>query len=320
MALDRWFPTRFASLSDRFVTQNGILLMGGAALAMMLISRGSVGLLVVLYSINVFITFSLSQFGMVRHWWQERHREPSWRRKLAINGFGLGLTTAILASLTVVKFHEGGWATLFVTGLLVVTAFAIQRHYRGVHAQLGRLDAILPASDVPVTAPTAAAAPTPDPQARTAVVLVNGYNGLGLHTVLQIPRLFGGSFRNLAFLQVGAVDAGNFKGVDELEALRKHTEACAARYAIWAEAHGHGTATFTAIGHDVMGEIVRLAAEARERFPNSVFFAGQLAFERETRLSRLLHNHTGLALQRRFFAANLPFVVLPVRVPDVRGG
>lgn len=81
-----------------------------------------------------------------------------------------------------------------------------------------------------------------------------------------------------------------------------------------ARAHGYGAATFTAIAHDVMGEIMRLAAEARERFPHSVFFAGQLAFARETRLTRLLHNYTALALQRRFFLANLPFVVLPVQV------
>ena len=72
MALDRWFPSRFATLSDRFVTHNGIVLMGGFALVLMLATRGSVDLLVVLYSINVFITFTLSQLGMVRHWWQER--------------------------------------------------------------------------------------------------------------------------------------------------------------------------------------------------------------------------------------------------------
>jgi hypothetical protein len=63
-----------------------------------------------------------------------------------------------------------------------------------------------------------------------------------------------------------------------------------------------------------MGEVMRLSAEAREKFPNSVFFAGQLAFAKETRLTRLLHNYTALALQRRFFLANLPFVVLPIRV------
>ena len=339
MALDRWFPTPFANLSDRFVTQNGILLMGAAALAMLVVTRGSVALLVVLYSINVFITFSLSQLGMVVHWWRARGTETAWRRKLAINGFGLMLTTFILISLTVVKFHEGGWATLLVTGVLVAAAFAIKRHYQNVATQLGRLDALLipevervdPNALRPTT-PSAANPPAaiqrvgvnalhpqtafaaPDSKDRTAIVLVNGYNGLGLHTALHIPRLFGDTFKNLVFISVGSVDAGNFKGTDELARLRAHTTAEAERYAAWARAHGYRTATFTAIGHDTTGEIMRLAATAREQFPKSVFFAGQLLFARETRLTRLLHNHTATALQRQFFVENLPFVILPIRV------
>ncbi len=80
MAIDRWMPNRFTSLSDRFVTLNGVLLMGGLALICLILTRGSVDLLVVLYSINVFITFSLySQLGMVCHWWQVRHDETGWR-------------------------------------------------------------------------------------------------------------------------------------------------------------------------------------------------------------------------------------------------
>ncbi|MES1168395.1 MAG: amino acid transporter, partial [Oleiharenicola lentus] len=291
MALDRWFPTRFTNLSDRFVTQNGILLMGGAGLLMMAVTRGSVALLVVLYAINVFITFSLSQLGMVRHWWRERGAEPAWRRKLAINGFGLILTSFILVSLTVVKFHEGGWATLLVTGLLVVAAFAIKRHYHSVQQQLRRLDAIVEVAAIETTSrgPSTTA---PDPRARTAILLVNGYNGLGLHTALHVPRMFGDSFRNFVFLQVGAVDAGNFKGAAEIEALRAHTAAEAERYAAWARRHGYDAATFTTIGHDVTGELISLATAAAGQFPNHVFFAGQLLFARETHLTRWLHNHT----------------------------
>jgi amino acid transporter len=315
MALDRWFPTRFANLSDRFVTQNGILLMGGAALVMMLLTRGSVDTLVVLYSINVFITFSLSQLGMVVHWWRERHRASGWRRKLAINGFGFALTTFILISLCAVKFFEGGWATLLVTGVLVAAAFAIKRHYQNVTVQLKRLDTIVEAAALETTSRLPVRQDA-DPLARTAVLLVNGFNGLGLHTALHVPRLFGDTFRNFAFVSVGAVDAGNFKGSDELETLRTHTAAEAGRYADWARRHGFGAETFTGIGHDIMGEAMTLAAAAREKFPNSIFFAGQLAFARETRLTRLLHNYTALALQRRFFAANLPFVVLPIQVTN----
>ncbi|MBI4810594.1 MAG: amino acid permease, partial [Ignavibacteriales bacterium] len=98
MALDRWMPTRFATLSDRLVTQNGILIMGGGALILMIATHGSVRFLVVLYSINVFITFVLSQLGMVRHCWIERKQEKHWEKKLLINGIGLLLTSFILVS------------------------------------------------------------------------------------------------------------------------------------------------------------------------------------------------------------------------------
>jgi amino acid transporter len=315
MAVDRWFPSRFANLSDRLVTQNGILLMGATALLMMIITRGSVGLLVVLYSINVFITFSLSQLGMVRHWWRVRRTEPSWGRKLALNSFGLALTTFILISLIIVKFAEGGWATLLVTGLLSAGAFGIQRHYRGVTAQLRRLDTIVEADAVETTSRPHAPLSI-DGSARTAILLVNGYNGLGLHTALHVPKMFGDVFRNFVFLQVGVVDAGNFKGSDEIESLREHTEASARRYVDWAQCHGYRAASYTAIGHDVISEAMNLVQRAAEDFPNRMIFAGQLLFARETRLTRWLHNSTAFTLQRRCFLANLPFAILPVHVAN----
>ena len=79
MALDRWFPTRFAMLSDRFVAQNGVLLVGIAAGIIVLATGGSIHLLIVLYSINVFITFTLSQLGMVKHWIQVRKTFAKWK-------------------------------------------------------------------------------------------------------------------------------------------------------------------------------------------------------------------------------------------------
>ena len=313
MALDRWFPTRFANLSDRFVTQNGVLVMGTTALIMMLATYGSVDTLVVLYSINVFITFSLSQLGMVVHWWQVRRTEKGWKHRLAINGFGLALTLFILVSMIILKFVQGGCVTIVITGLLVLGAFMIKRHYNGVTDQLRRLDVIVEAANAETTSGTQVAG-EPDPKARTAIVLVNGYNGLGLHTVLQVPRMFGKTFSNFAFIQVGAVDAGNFKGSAEIDALRKYAEESAQRYVAWARTHGYGATAFTAVSTDVMGEIMRLSKEAAAKFPNNIFFAGQLLFLNETRVTRWLHNHTALALQQKFFLANLPFVVLPIRV------
>ena len=311
--LDRWFPAQFANLSERLVTRNGVLLMGLAAFLMMIVTKGSVDLLVIFYSINVFITFSLSQAGMVRHWWQERANDNQWVRKLAINGFGLVLTASILISLTIVKFNEGGWATLLVTGVLVIAAFGIKRHYNGVRMQLRRLDSIVEAAEAEArTVPNPP--PVADPKARTAVILVNGFNGLGLHTILNVPRMFGNTFRNFVFVQVGSVDAGNFKGAAEIDDLRTHTEQEAERYVHFAQARGYGSKSFTSIGYDVTSEVMKLAREASTEFPNQVFFAGQLLFTYETNLTRWLHNHTVFTLQRRFFLSSMPFVVLPIRV------
>jgi len=309
MALDRWFPSRFATLSDRFVTQNGILLMGGAALLVLLVTRGAVGLIMVLYSINVFITFSLSQFGMVRHWWNNRVTAPQWKRKLAINGIGLCFTSFILVSLCVVKFHEGGWVTLVVTGAVVALAFFVKRHYLVALKDFKRLDELVDVSRLP--APPIAMRTN---QGRTAIVLVNGFNGLGLHTFLGIPRLFPDTFGHFIFVQVGALDAGSFKGAEELERLKSETDAAVKRYVEFARRHGFIAESVTDVGPDIVGKIAGLSEELLQRYPNAVLFGGQLAFTDETRWTRWLHNYAVFALQRLFCRRGVPFVIVPARV------
>ena len=79
---------------------------------MMLLSAGRVDFLVVLYSINVFITFTLSQLGMVRHWWPPKKASTHRLKKLFVNGLGLVMCTAILALITAIKFREGGAITV----------------------------------------------------------------------------------------------------------------------------------------------------------------------------------------------------------------
>ncbi len=320
MALDRWFPSRFATLSDRFVTQNGILLMGLGALGLMICSRGSVDFLVVLYSINVFITFSLSQLGMVRHWWQERRALAGWRRRIAINGVGFVMTTFILISLSALKFFEGGWITLVVTGLLVGAAFLIKRHYRRTTLDLRRLDDLVTAAEADCPKPVAAGdAPAPhgpafNPHAKTAVVLVNGFNGLGLHTLFGIFRMFPGLFKNFVFIQVGVVDAGNFKGAAEMENLQAHLRAEGQRYENYLRKRGFYAEAVSAMGIDVVSEVEKVAPRVLARFPQAIFFAGQLVFAHESFLTRFLHNYAVFAVQRRFYHEGLPLLILPIRV------
>ncbi|MDA8099455.1 MAG: APC family permease [Nitrospiraceae bacterium] len=320
MALDRWFPTKFSMLSDRLVTQKGILMMGGAALVTMVLTGGSVKYLVVLYSINVFITFFLSQLGMVRHWWQVRGKEQHWEKKLFINGVGMTLTLFILMTVIVLKFHEGGWITLLLTGGLVGMALLTRRHYRNTFAMLSRLDELVAVaeSSCPID-PEATRAEQErkvkyDPQDKTAVVLVNGFNGLGLHTLFSVIRLFGGTFKNFVFIQVGIVDAGNFKGAQELENMKKQVKGELDRYVHYMRCHGYYASGYASFGTDVVDEVERIMPEIQERFPNAILFGGQLVFPKTTILSNVFHNYTIFAVQRRFYSKGVPLVVLPIRV------
>ena len=313
MAIDRWFPTRFATLSDRFVAQNGIMLMGAAALVLIWVSHGSVDWLVVLYSINVFVTFSLSQLGMVVHWRNERAAEPRWKRKLAINALGFALTATILVALSVIKFHEGGWITLLVTGALIGLAFLIKSHYRHAREQLACLDQLLeaftvPQDDIPADPPPC------NVRAKTAVVFVNGFNGLGVHTVLAIQRMFPRVFQNFIFAEIGVVDAGNFKGAEEIGHLQSSVARETQRYADYMKAHGYHAEAVYEIGTEIVSTALVLAAKLTEEYPDTIFFGGQLVFNRETYFTRLLHNFAVFVLQREFFKQGMPFFVLPIRV------
>src|ERR1035437_1577010 len=320
MAVDRWMPTRFATLSDRLVTQNGVLLMGLAALLVIVVAAlfakgGLVNTLVVLYSINVFITFSLSQLGMVRHWWLERAQEPKWKNKIFINGFGLLLTSGILVSLCVVKFDEGGWVTLLVTGALVGVAFWVKNHYRQTQKKLYRLNELVAAAlaDEAVTAVEKPPIPC-NPNARTAVFLVNGFNGLGLHTLLAVVRMFPKVYDNFIFLQVGVLDAGNFKGAAEVENLREHAQHEVNRYVAYMGKRGFHTEAHFALGTDIVDEAAKLCDQIADRFPQAQFFAGQLVFKDENIITGWLHNHTVFELQRRLYQHGRAMLILPIQV------
>jgi len=320
MALDRWVPTKFSSLSDRLVTQNGILIMGGSSLALMLLTNGSVKFLVVLYAINVFITFSLSQLGMVRHWWDSRSTVKQWRSKLLVNGIGLVLTVFILVSVTVLKFHQGGWITLFITGALVGMVSLVKGHYKKTGRLLRKLDSLVQAADsssinlIPKAKQELESPQKLDPEAKAAVVLVSGFNGLGLHTLLSVLKMFKDTFKNFVFVQIGVLDAGFFKGSSEVERLQTHADSELKRYVSLMKQSGYYAESFSAIGVDVVDEVAQLAPKILERFPNAVFFGGQLVFPKEPIFSKWLHNYTIFAVQRRLYYQGIPVFIMPIRL------
>ena len=311
MATDSWLPHRFAQLSSRLTISDGVLLMGGAAIATLVYTRGNLVALVTMYSINVFVTFSLSQLGMLRYWLRHRRR-PGVRRGLAIHGVAFSLCLGILVGILYEKFAIGGWVTVAVTSVVVGLCFVIQRHYRKVQENLMRLEGIMAA--LPTATPEAA--PQPDPRKPTAVLLVGGYGGMGVHALLSIQRLFPGHFRNFVFVSVAVIDAAKMTGLEEVERTRADAEAALKQYVALAHRFRLAAEYRVALGTDVLDAGVEVCEQVARSYPRSVFFLGKLIFERETFFQRLLHNETAYQLQQRLQFSGMNAMVLPVRVID----
>jgi len=319
MAIDHWFPKKFAALSDRFVTMNGVLLMGIASIILMIISKGSVALLVVLYSINVFITFTISQVGMVKHWWLSRGKQLHWKRKLTINGIGLILTSFILVSVVILKFGQGGWVTLVITGLLILLAINIKRHYFRVALKLQklRLNAFAEIEHsighrLCEENGTKKVAFKKD--GKTAIILVSGFGGTGLYTFLRILENFKGVYSNIVFIRIGVINSKIYRGTEELAHFKTQVEADGKKYVAIANQFGLYSKSMWTIGTDPVNEVYRIVKKIRPKLSGAAFFGGQLVFSKTFYLSKLLHNHTIFSIQKRFFKFGIPIVIFPIKI------
>jgi amino acid transporter len=309
MAVDSWLPRRFASLSDRLTTKDGVLMLGVAAVALLLFTHGSVDALVVMYAINVFITFSLSQLGMCRLWLAERKRGRPWLRQIQVHVVGLVMCVGILAFTVVLKFRQGAWLTMVVTAGLVGACLAVKAHYRAVARQLALLD-----QDLGNFAGIENGGGEPDPAKPTAVLLVGNFGGLGVHSMLSIQRTFPGYFANLIFVSVAVHDSGTFKGTAEVDAQRRAVEDSARRYVALARSLGWNSNCRTGEGLDPVQEATRLCIQLSRDYSRVVFFAGKLIWKRESWMQRILHNETAYQVERRLHWKGLAMSVLPVRV------
>lgn len=134
LARDGFMPHQMASFGDRLVFSNGIIILGFFACLLLVIFHGNTHALIPLYAIGVFVSFTLSQAGMVLRWL--RKKGPHWRKKLAVNGVGAvttGIATIIIAS---TKFIQGAWIVFFLVVLLIMMFRSIRSHYKAVAEQV----------------------------------------------------------------------------------------------------------------------------------------------------------------------------------------
>ncbi len=126
LARDKFLPSQFAFRGDRLAFTTGIVFLALLAILLLIVFNGATTQLINLYAVGVFLSFTLSQGGMVLHWWRLRREHKGWRRSMIINGLGAALVIATT------KFLEGAWIVVILIPLLVLMFLAISRHYNRV--------------------------------------------------------------------------------------------------------------------------------------------------------------------------------------------
>jgi amino acid transporter len=310
MAIDSWFPHRFASLSERLTTQNGVLLMGGASIVLLLYTRGVISHLVVMYSINVFLTFSISQIGMCTYFIRNRKRDNTWKKHLPVHIIGFLLCFTILIITCYEKFQEGGWLTMVITFTFIVLCYWIRSHYHKVRDKVKQLDELL----LNIETGRKTNKDPVDPDKSTAIQLVNGYTGFGVHTFLSAIKNFPKMYENFIFVSVAVVDSGSFKGMEGIKNLEKSVEEDLKKYTRLARKLGYPADYRLATGTDVVETAADLCKSLKREFPKSTVFTGKLAFRRENLFHKLLHNQTAFSIQNKLHWDEITSVILPIRI------
>lgn len=307
LAVDGWMPNRFRHYSSRMVTQNGLMFLGITALIILMWTEGKVSLLVVLYSINVFITFTLSLLGISAYWYKQR-ASAGWRWHFALSAFACLLTASILCITIYYKFASGGWITLLITFSIIMLCLLIKRHYQYVAKKLETLDKTMVTLSDDAISPLAI-----NPKLPTAIVFVSR-RSVGMHTMLSIMRLFPNQFKNFVFLIVGTVDAESFRAEEELAAMQMEVNSMLDYFVKFCYQNGLPAEGFASFGTDTVSELKTLIDKVNAKYPNAIFFANQLITTQDNMLISFLHNQTPFILQHYLHLLGKELMIIPMRI------
>lgn len=312
MAIDGWVPKRFRNLSSRLVTQNGISFFGLAAIFIVLWTHGEVSMLVVLYSMNVFLTFSLSLLGLCIFWWQRKKLTMSWMYHMSLSLIGVTLCCSILIITLLEKFTSGGWLTVLITSSVIIVCLIVKKHYVKIEKQVKYLDEVL---TLPLrTDKPNQPYPELDPAQPTAVFAIGESTGQGMHTLLWVQRMFPGHFKNFIFISAGVVDVDSYGSEAALHSMQKKLEARLKYFTEFSHQHGFAATALVAYGNDPVKSLMELAEKVSAEYSNCVFFSASLISKQDNWFHRRLHSDVPVTLQRYLSMKGLQMVILPVKL------
>lgn len=312
MAVDRWMPHLFSALSSRLVTKNGIILMGSSAIIALGITEGQVDLLVVLYSVNVFLTFTLSLAGLTRLRWAQR-KHPKQLRKLMIPLLALIVCASILITTLLEKFMYGAWITVVVTSVLIFSGQMIKLHYYKVYKRIREKERIATRTLRDAYKPIEIS-PSLDSTKPTAVFLISENNASGMFMFKWVQKIFGNVFHNIIFVSVGEIDTEEFISDNKWKKLRKDTKKILKYYTNFCHGKGLASTYYHAFGTDVVEKLTTLTDKIIEQYPNSLFFGSKLISDNENLFTQMLHNQTAYIMQRRLHNKGHTMIVMPIKL------
>ncbi|MFI0943817.1 APC family permease [Streptomyces sp. NPDC021020] len=219
LARDGHAPRLFLRLGDRLAFSNGIAVLSVAAAVVFIAFRGDTASLIPLYAVGVFLAFTLSQAGMVRHWWRLRDRH--WRKSLFFNATGCVLSALVLVTAGITKFTSGAWVSILAVGLFLLVTTRIHHHYEEVRAAL-RLHphAIeIPASPggAPPAEPSPAAEGVPPAAPSAAPVRPMAPPHASVREDEESPE----EIRNLAIVPISTLDLAGMRALAYAASLRQ---------------------------------------------------------------------------------------------------
>ncbi len=316
LAQDSWMPKAFTSLSSRLVVKNGILFMAIAAILALLVTGGEVHLLVIFYSINVFITFSLSLLGLVFYWSRKRDKalnKARWLGKFSVAIIGFIVCFLILVITIFEKFFDGGWITLLVTSILIGIGVAIRRSYRNLKIAIRNSeDRFSYCGEINME--DSQIIGYGDKSMFTAAIILEQNFSSGMNCLLQIEKLFPEVFKNFVFVTVGELDSNILREEKNWQMTRFKTKNILRKYRNYCHSNGNFTKSYVGYSTDPIAKIEQLVARVKKDYPNTVFFGTKFIFDKENFFTQMLYNQVSDIMQRRLHNQGLQMIILPLQI------
>jgi len=246
---------------------------------------------------------------MSRFFIKNRKTEPHWKKHLPVHLTGLTVCATVLVITTIEKFPVGGWLTLFITSIVIGLCFLTKAHYNKVRGGVRELDDLL--TTIPTKGPVNTL--TADPKSTTAIQLVNGFNGFGVHTFLTIIRSFKNLYKNFIFVSVAKWMSRPSRARTPWPAWRAELRRPCANTSIWPAAWASPRISATSSDGHRPDRLVHHRA-GQQGIPDSIVFAGQAVFRQPSLIHRLMHNETAFAIQQQLRWKGITAVILPIRI------